>query len=467
MKIKLTTILLFILIAFSCKNQNKENNSDLENQSRKTTKKTNSQDTTKREFPLINSSTNDITENRKLLLDFYKKNEQKPQFFLINNNKDTTIVCNEKTRIKIIAQCFVSSKTGKDILGNIQIAVSEYYTISEIILANLTTTTNGKLLETGGMINITASSNQEKCDLKKGKTIEIEFPRKEEKKGMQLYTGNKINNAINWEVLDNAPDLNQIFSKVDQEPIFPGGVDKMYQFIGRSVEVLDENISGRIYSNFTVDKEGNVTNVKIIKGLGKEIDAEVIRVLKSLPKFIPGKINGIPVNVSYNMPIQITAPEEIVSTTSSGQNTMSKKQFERKYDNDEKLQKAKVENISYYLFSSTKLGFINCDRLWQDNASSRIDYVLNFNNNSETKVNIVFHSVKSIISEFSKTSTLSFNNIPSNEKITIFAVKYFEKKPFLAIKETETSEQGENNLVFQPVTMEILKSEIKKLDRFN
>lgn len=71
------------------------------------------------------------------------------------------------------------------------------------------------------------------------------------------------------------------------------------------------------------------------------------------------------------------------------------------------------------------------------------------------------------MSGFSNTNEIAFNNIPAGEKITIFAIKYFDKKPFLAIKETETSIQVENNLAFKPVTMEILKSEMKKLDRFN
>ena len=55
----------------------------------------------------------------------------------------------------------------------------------------------------------------------------------------------------------------------------------------------------------------------------------------------------------------------------------------------------------------------------------------------------------------------------TEEKITIFAIKYFDNKPYLAVKETKTSNQTENDLVFQAVTLEILKKEMKKLDRFN
>lgn len=463
MKIKYISFLI-VLSFLSCKNNEKENKPNLDSQSNVSASEiisSDSADTIK-----TDSLTNDSAENTKLLLDFYKKNAQKPQLFLVNNNKDTTIVCAQKTRIKINARSFVSSKTGKEIVGKVQISVNEYYKISDILLANLSTTANGKLLETGGMINITVSSNQEKCELKKGNTIEIGFPRKEEKEGMQLFTGNWNDNNINWQVQKNSTDLNQIFTKVDQLPEYPGGVDKMHEFIGRNVNIPDENKSGKIYCNFIIDKEGNVTNVRITRGLGKEIDDEVIRVIKTLKKFIPGKINGIAVNFSYTIPITVDAPEEYDLATSSRQRKISKKQFEQKYSDDDKLQNSGTENISYYLFSGSRLGYINCDRFWNI-TSTKIDYVMNFDNNSQTNAKIVFHRFKSIMNEFSDNSKISFNNIPSGEKITIIAIKYFDKKPYLAIKETETSTQVENNLTFQPITIDLLKRELRKLDRFN
>jgi len=467
MKNQLTAILLLALITFSCKDQNKESNINLENQEPKTITTASCTDTTRVNSSEDNLSINVLNENKKALADFFTKKAKKPQLFLIDNNKDTTIVCLEKTRIKIKANSFISSKSNREVSNKIMVSVKEYYKISDIVLGKLSTTSDGNLLETGGMLYISATSNQDKCNLKKGATIEIEFPRTVEKQRMQLYTGNWSNNVINWKVQDNTTDLNQIFSKVDQQPVFPGGVDKMHQFISRNIKIPDDNVSGKIYATFIIDKEGNATNVRIVRGLSKKIDDEVIRVLKSLPKFSPGKINGIAVNVSYNIPIEIYPMEEIGSGAVSGQERMSKKQFERKYNNDEKLQQSGIANISYYLFSSNNLGFINCDRLWKDDKSPEIDYVLNFENNSQTSVYIVFHRFKSVVNNWSEENTISFKNIPSGENITIFAFKYFESKPFLAVKESKTSKQGENNLVFKPVTVEILKNEMKKLDRFN
>ena len=135
--------------------------------------------------------------------------------------------------------------------------------------------------------------------------------------------------------------------------------------------------------------------------------------------------------------------------------------------NYDENKKTKAEEFGSYLFKSAKLGFINCDRFLDYDESSKIDYVINFKNDSNTSVNIIFHSIKSVMTGYSNADNVSFNNIPSGEKITIFAIKYVDNKPYLATQETETSQQKLNNLAFEEVTPEKLKQEIKKLDRLN
>lgn len=455
MKAKLLIILLTITTFLSCKNNEKESKPAVVNPSKEASSVTEASDTLSKE-----TVSDDATENAKLLLAFYKKNERKPQLFVINTNKDTTIVCAQKTRIHINAKCFVSSKTAKEVSGKIQVSVTEYYTISDILLARLSTTTNGNLLETGGMINITASSNNEKCDLKKGQTIEIEMPRKAEKAGMQLYTGSWNNSSINWEVQKNSTDLNQTFTKVDETPKFPGGIEKFYSYISKSI-FNDDEITTTIVAAFTIDRGGNVINPTILRGGNRFLNAQIRTALARAPKFIPGKLNGAAVNVYYTIPIRIVnneMPEEIAEDY--------QKKSIQDYD-DKNIQTAGASEINFYLFSSSTLGYINCDRLWKNSLASKIDYAVNFNTTSETSTSIVFHRVKSVMCEYSGTNKVSFNSIPTGEPITIVAIKYFDKKPYLAIKESVTSAQGESNLAFTPVTIETLKTEMKKLERFN
>lgn len=462
MKFNFFILIIFTISIFSCKKRESENQNNLQEKNNKTFTEIKSKDSIKNNDNIVSSNNKYLVENKKLLSDFYSKNLKKNQVFLINNSKDTTIICNEKTRIKIKAKSFIISKTSKEIKDKIKISIREYYKMSDILLAKLSTISNGELLETGGMLDIAVTSNQEKCELKNGKTIEIEFPRTIEKNGMQLYGGVWGNNQINWELFKNSIELNQIFSNVDEMPTFPGGISKMNQFIARNINLPDEIISGKVFASFVVTKDGSVNNVNIVRGLQKEIDLEVIKAIRKLPKFVSGKKNGVSVNVIYNLPITIDGNIEI----SEIENSNFKKTFEQKY-NEETLKTASAKEINYYLFSSSNLGMINCDRLWKESTSSKVDFAINFENKSQTSVNIIFHRFKSIMNRYSESNNVSFENVPSGEKITIFAIKYFEGKPFLAIKETEITNEIENKLVFNSVTLEKLKFEMEKLNQIN
>ena len=95
-----------------------------------------------------------------------------PQKLKVNAQKDTTIVCKEGTKLSIKANSFVNVN-GDLIKGNIDLNVTEYYKLSDMLLANLSTTSNGEQLETGGMLNIKASKEGELLKLKK-KLMQLE-----------------------------------------------------------------------------------------------------------------------------------------------------------------------------------------------------------------------------------------------------------------------------------------------------
>lgn len=215
-----------------------------------------------------------------------------------------------------------------------------------------------------------------------------------------------------------------------------------------------------------IDKEGNVTNVKITKGLSKEADDEFVRVIKMLPKFTPGKINGLAVNTTYSLPITIQSPEEYGSSSRSSRSATTYNPRAANYT-ENTIQEASAAEISSYFFSSSKLGYINCDRFLSFPDDKIIDYAINLNDETDACIYVLFHRYKSIIRGNQTKENVVFKNIASNEKITIVAVKYFDSKPFLAVKETITGRNPENDLAFQPVTLEGIKEEMKKLNRLN
>nr|WP_315151749.1 M56 family metallopeptidase [uncultured Flavobacterium sp.] len=96
------------------------------------------------------------------------------------------------------------------------------------------------------------------------------------------------------------------FSDVSEKPTFPGGIKKFYQFVGTNFKTPSEpNLKGKVYITFIIEKDGSLSDFKILRDIGHGTGDEAIRVMKLCPKWIPGKIDGNPVKVMYSLPITI------------------------------------------------------------------------------------------------------------------------------------------------------------------
>ena len=109
--------------------------------------------------------------------------------------------------------------------------------------------------------------------------------------------------AMEEEEEEDAP----VFFIVEGMPEFPGGEVELRKYIAKSVKypvIAQENgIQGRVYISFVVSKKGEVTDVKVARGVDPNLDKEAIRVVKAMPKWKPGKQRGKAVKVSYTVPI--------------------------------------------------------------------------------------------------------------------------------------------------------------------
>ena len=94
---------------------------------------------------------------------------------------------------------------------------------------------------------------------------------------------------------------------METQPSFPGGEAKLYGYLGNNMKyppiARDNNIQGRVYVSFVVERNGSITDVKVLRGIGGGCDEEAIRVVKSMPKWSPGKQRGKSVRVRFNLPI--------------------------------------------------------------------------------------------------------------------------------------------------------------------
>lgn len=94
---------------------------------------------------------------------------------------------------------------------------------------------------------------------------------------------------------------------LDVTPEFPGGVEKFHKFVNENYIKPNKksNLKGKIYTTFIIEKDGSLTDIKILKDLGFGTGNEAIRVLNLSPKWIPGKQNGKIVRVLFSAPILV------------------------------------------------------------------------------------------------------------------------------------------------------------------
>ena len=105
-----------------------------------------------------------------------------------------------------------------------------------------------------------------------------------------------------------------LFIEIEVQPQFPGGEDSLYNFIYSNLRypqvAKDNAIEGRVFITFVIETDGSITNVRIIRDIGGGCGHEAKRVVEMMPKWIPGKQNGKPVRVQYNLPVTFELPEE-------------------------------------------------------------------------------------------------------------------------------------------------------------
>ena len=106
----------------------------------------------------------------------------------------------------------------------------------------------------------------------------------------------------------------KVFQVVEQMPQFPGGQAAMMKFIADSLRypsvACENRIEGRVVVQFVVDCEGNILNPLVVWSVDPLLDREAIRLVKLMPKWIPGRQNGKPVNVTCLIPIRFKLHEE-------------------------------------------------------------------------------------------------------------------------------------------------------------
>jgi protein TonB len=119
-----------------------------------------------------------------------------------------------------------------------------------------------------------------------------------------------IEEYVPVEVEEEEVQEQEIFQIVEEMPAYPGGEQKLMEFVAKNIKypqiARETGIQGRVFVGFVVEPDGSVSNVKVLRGIGGGCDEEAMRVVKSMPKWKPGKQRGKAVRVSYMLPVNFT-----------------------------------------------------------------------------------------------------------------------------------------------------------------
>ncbi len=151
-------------------------------------------------------------------------------------------------------------------------------------------------------------------DISKGyimKVLEKEI--NQDTSALVLYidtTETKSKDTSKYEIKIIKNEKSSVLTFVEIMPEYDGGEDKLYEFLGNNLkfpkDAIKNKITGTVIVNFIIEKDGSVSNVRILRDIGGGCGEEAARVVRAMPKWIPGKQSGKPVRVFFNLPIKFT-----------------------------------------------------------------------------------------------------------------------------------------------------------------
>lgn len=400
------------------------------------------------------------------LAELFSYFDQPLQTYNINPLNDTVIIGEQGTIISISRNSFLYKGSQEPVTNEITITLKEYYKISDMLLANLSTMSNGEILETGGMIYLEATADNEELELRPDASIELKFPTQNKKDDMLLWYGSWNESVMNWELAEQKIDIsNKVYenNELDTQAEFPGGAVRMMNFFSSNLRYPNDareiGAQGSVFVEFIIDETGTIRDIEILRSVHPSLDSAAVRIIKKMPQWKPGTINGSPVTSKIAIPVRFVLNGGTTEDRAYAEN------FEKTVS-DDTIHDLNIEDISYYIFSTQQLGWINVDKII-DNNNPRIDFTVGLEYDGNTEVKLVLRDYNSIFVRLSFEPNFVFRSIPTDIFARIIAIKADEGKYYISTKDIQIRENYVPELEFQLVTMDKLKEIIEELNIYS
>jgi hypothetical protein len=395
------------------------------------------------------------------------------------NDEAQTVECKEGTRLFFPAGTFVFP-SGKPVQGEVKLVVEECYEIDQMLAAKLSTTSGNRRLETAGMIRLQAYSGNIELRLADDARYNIYFPvENERREDFELFYGYRNEDGIlDWKLEENSdpiavatpvsePIINDCFVQISASQFRCGTrIQEMDYFNwplqnGQNLNqwfvsnfnpdpaMLDDFCARRMYSQITfhVNEDGTFRDYYVSHSAREDYDRLLAAVLQTMPalemdKFMPRYTDDHACILSFGRQ-QESSSKEFVH------------RFKKRFayaDPKKEMVDVATEDLNYYVFSSTELGWINCDRFLQDEGPM-VDFVVETLGCENANVSMVFDKDRSIVAGMKQGDSFVFKNIPANRSIRVIAIDNPAGKPRMEEIKQNTSVRKCTIQKMQPITL--------------
>lgn len=423
--------------------------------------------------------------------------------FEIDPAEETTLTGDKGTAVYIPADAFQLGD-GTTPTQKVKIELNECYSLTEMIAENMNTTSGHSILETGGMIYFNATANGKQLSLKEGKAFVIGFPKGGQTKEMDLFYDFAMNDTSSTWVLDYkmfaAEAIQQ--AQTDMTPmeedvalnfnypiemtndLFDYGFGTCLTTVtfyelklkGENRTIVDyindasnaDSVTAREFleNNWRVDFELNIdgngvmNNFRVVDGEGTKYTNRAVEIalgfLKSAPAFDLA---------SYDEEVK---PDWDYALGIMGSQSINWDRFKARFRaqfaeyKDKAIQQLDRTALDYYMFSATKMGWINCDRFWDIDKEEKTDFIVKTPTPKDTKVQIIFKDINSIVTGADKDGQFVFNDVSLGRQIKVIGISYDNGKPKMGVAETIIDQDGVELSAFKEFSLDDLEKELNE-----
>lgn len=350
----------------------------------------------------------------------------KPQRFRIDATLDNSITGNAGTRISFNRNCFVNRK-GQEVKETVDIELKECYKLADMLAENLSTTSRGALLESKGMISITAFYKGEELKLKEGEELRVQFPFAfSSSRDYSFFYGEELpEDGINWMPEGNTAKAGDI-SEVEQDVTAPQFLYKnvdletyLKQFVQYPEEARRNELSSKVDAVIQISASGKVTNVLATSDY-KTFRDDVTAQLMDMPRWTPAKYNrrNIACSVRVSMDFNIRRTEQVLIKVHEDEVSYY---YNSSFGNGTEGTQAYAGADELYSRSFNRLGWFSCAR-YLETKTEKADVVVRSDENADVK--LIINGRNSIIRGENFVGFTRFRNVPVGFDVKVVGFKY-------------------------------------------